>query len=291
MQDRTGYPDKCPCRLSLGNLMVIMQRISFLSQIVCSLKNLWYLCWNECLIYQKYPRTSFITMSSLVNFLWRILIDTYYSVSWEHACPVSHSHCEHAHLPFVTQFICIFSSGHYFGPTHSSPPIVYRPRNLPESLPRLSALPASFSLSLDLDNRSYSQGDSDSSTSSGRFSRHQSLGSSLPNEPSNQKQGKSGFSISNMFKQLSSKKSRLMVLPLSQAEVNDRIKKLLNSAVDIVVNAGMGCVAPHLALYFFMFTLFKVWYNTHGFTKLTIILITCMPNHNLFIYWQRKKKL
>lgn len=29
MQDRTGYPDKCPCQLSLGNLMVIMQRISF----------------------------------------------------------------------------------------------------------------------------------------------------------------------------------------------------------------------------------------------------------------------
>lgn len=174
-------------------------------------------------------------------------------------------------LPCFTQCICIFSPGHYFGPTHSSPPIIYQPRNLSDSLPRLSVLPASFSMSLDLDNRSYSQGDSDSSTSSGRFSRHQSLGGSLPNEPITQKQSKSGFSISNMFKQLSSKKSRLMVLPLSQSEVNDRIRKLLNSAVDIVVNAGTCYIAHHLALYFFAFTSCIASYKTHAFTKLTYI--------------------
>lgn len=48
MQDRTGYPDKCPCLLSLGNLMVIMQRISFpLADRLYSEKS-WYLCWSEC---------------------------------------------------------------------------------------------------------------------------------------------------------------------------------------------------------------------------------------------------
>ena len=134
---------------------------------------------------------------------------------------------------------CIFSLGHLYGPSFSSPPLTYQPRSLTDSLPRLSALPASFSLSVDLDNRSYSQGDSDSSTSSGRFARQQSLASSLPTEPSIQKPGKSSFFISSMFNKLSSRKSRLMVLPLSQSEVNERFKKLLNSAVDIVVHAGM----------------------------------------------------
>ncbi|XP_078313286.1 lysosomal-trafficking regulator-like isoform X5 [Crassostrea virginica] len=129
------------------------------------------------------------------------------------------------------------SHGHLYGSSFSSPPLTYQPRSLTDSLPRLSALPASFSLSVDLDNRSYSQGDSDSSTSSGLFARQQSLASSLPTEPSTQKPGKSSFFISSMFNKLSSRKSRLMVLPLSQSEVNERFKKLLNSAVDIVVHA------------------------------------------------------
>lgn len=55
--------------------------------------------------------------------------------------------------------------------------------------------------------------------------------------------------------------------------------------MDIVVNVGMGCVVLYLSLYFFVFILFKVWYNIYGFIKFIIILIICMFNYDLFIYW------
>ncbi|XP_056022508.1 lysosomal-trafficking regulator-like isoform X3 [Ostrea edulis] len=101
---------------------------------------------------------------------------------------------------------------------------------------RQTSSPAEFGETHDPDNRSL--GESDSSTSSGRMSRTQSLASSLPLEPPVQtKQSKSTFSIANMLNKFTSKKSRLMVIPLSPSEVNERFRKLLNSAVDMVVYA------------------------------------------------------
>ncbi|XP_061172369.1 lysosomal-trafficking regulator-like isoform X2 [Saccostrea echinata] len=126
------------------------------------------------------------------------------------------------------------SPGYAFGPIF--PTFTNRPENLTESLPRLSALPLSFTSSVDIDNRSSYHGDSDSSASSGRLSRHQSLVSSLPSDAPQPKPSKSSFSIANMFNKFSSRKSRLMVLPLSQSEVNERFKKLLTSAVDMIVH-------------------------------------------------------
>ena len=176
----------------------------------------------------------------------------------------------HQHLRTLKS--CIFSLGHLYGSSFSSPPLTYQPRSLTDSLPRLSALPASFSLSVDLDNRSYSQGDSDSSTSSGLFARQQSLASSLPTEPSTQKPGKSSFFISSMFNKLSSRKSRLMVLPLSQSEVNERFKKLLNSAVDIVVHAGMIVIMLVYAnTPFHAFYSLKMLALTYHFLKLNVV--------------------